>query len=154
MKNEYPLQSILYTVAGDAGHFHILEWLYTYGIPFDDNITRGICDFHGAYLDRWCHDNECNIFTLLNFIRFSDETFIQVVKWLIERGCPIQYDVCIPNISMCGYDVEPLISLQKKEKMREVWERYTHGEFESYAEWPPEEVMSDIYDYIKNEIMH
>jgi hypothetical protein len=85
---------------------------------------------------------------------------IESIKWLQKNGYQIRWRDCLYELRKSfqeRYDLDsPEITIPflenelKKEEMWRVWSRYNgENDHQSHLDWPPEEVMKDIVEFLE-----
>lgn len=127
-----------------SGKKNVVKWLIERGVPFSERVTFHICADNPKYADEWCKEHAINpnIYTyfsvLCNPFRFNEASFEAFLE-LIEAGCPININQCFSVSDQNG--IRDTLTILKS---KELWNDFSE-DFSLYLQWPPEEVMEDIY---------
>jgi hypothetical protein len=140
-----------YAVAIDENQRAVAEWLLEKGVKLTEKTALHICDYSFNILHVWCDGNGVyedvhDFFPPLEKSRTPDLN----LRYMMEKGIPVNIEKCL-NVSENEHLQDYLINLGKILETWKEWELIgflMEVSYDSYLQFPPEEVMKDILDLV------
>lgn len=146
---EYPLDEILYVIACDSGKKEVIMWLYEKNVEWNKQTCENICMCGPSdYFDQWRLEADCPPTVILYL---SDpKNCVECFECILDLNCPFDIkSFLIRDPDMIEGVKEFLLQRYQLQQSIKAWEFDDESlEYGRYIQWPPQEVMEDVYKLI------